>query len=80
MIENPLDIKKELLFNEYTWYEDGNYLMWIDGMLSNYDDHHRIPCNLEDAFVIACKQKSILVIQPELQDQCIFADFSEEQE
>lgn len=80
MIEDPLDIKKELLFNEYTWYEDGNCLTWIDGMLSNYDDRHRIPCNLEDAFVIAYKQKSVLVIQPELQNQCIFADFSEEQE
>lgn len=74
---DPIVIKKELLFNEYTWHEDGNCLEWIDGMLSNPDDHHRIPCNLEDAFVIAQKQKAVLVIQPEFQEQCIFADFSE---
>ena len=71
-------IKKELLFNEYTWFEDGNCLEWIDGMISNLDDHHRIPCNLEDAFEIARKQKAVLVIQPENQEQCIFADFSDD--
>ena len=76
-MSDPRIIKKELLFNEYTWFEDGNCLQWIDGMLSNYDDHHRIPCNLEDAFLIAMKQKAVLVIQPEYQKQCIFADFSE---
>jgi len=74
---DPLDIKKELLFNEYTWYEDGNCLEWIDGELKNPNDRHVINCDLEDAFVIAYTKKAVLVVQPELQDQCIFADFSE---
>lgn len=69
---DPLNIKEELLFNQYIWYEDGNCLEWYDGM-----NHNSISCDLEDAFVIAQQQKSILIIQPELQDQCIFADFSE---
>ena len=77
-MSDPMVIKKELLFNEYTWCEDGNCLEWIDGMISNPDDHHRIPCNLEDAFEIARKQKAVLVIQPENQEQCIFADFTDE--
>ena len=76
IMSDPLIIKKELLFNEYTWHEDGNCLEWVDGRLSNSDDHHRIPCNLEDAFEIAKKQKAVLVIQPEFQEQCIFADFT----
>ena len=76
-MSDPMVIKKELLFNEYTWSEDGNCLEWIDGMISNPDDHHRIPCNLEDAFEIARKQKAVLVIQPENQEQCIFADFTD---
>jgi hypothetical protein len=49
-MSDPMVIKKELLFNEYTWFEDGNCLEWIDGRIGNEEDRHRIPCNLEDAF------------------------------
>lgn len=71
-----IEIKKELLYNEIIWYEDGNILEWIDGHIQDREDHHRMDCDLEDAFVIAKNMNATLVIQPEYQDQCIFADFS----
>ena len=78
-MSDPMVIKKELLFNEYTWFEDGNCLEWIDGRIGNEEDRHRIPCNLEDAFEKAKKQKAVLVIQPEHQEHCIFAVFTDEE-
>jgi hypothetical protein len=77
-MKNEIKIKKELLFNEFIWYENGNYIEWIDGLISNKDDHYKKICNLEEAFKIAEKLKAILIIQPEYQNQCIFADFTNE--
>lgn len=61
---------------EITWYENGNFVEWwenddISPIQRKFDNF-----SLKETIEIAKKNKLLLVIQPELQDQCIFIDFS----
>ena len=59
---------------EFTWYADLELLEWWQS--EDPLSRKTMKCNIVDAIELARKKKVLLVIQPELQDECIFVDYS----
>ena len=69
-------VKMKMVTDEATWYQDNCMMEFWE--TPEPSSRKVFSCTLGEAIKIAQKKKMLLAIQPEMQDECLFVDFTNE--